>query len=229
MSDQLKVRMQDVLGNERARSRKDTLRYLIKECGFSKVGAATNPQQIEVFNALADRWGQQDRVADLLNTPGVKITSIEDNAMKDIQILVNDSAFTAAFLTALADKIHADNVAAGWWSDIKTGQSTLHTRNVPEMLCLIHSEISEAMEGHRKKLMDDKLAHRPMLQVELVDAMIRILDLAGSRMAIEREDDAAFSSDVNPIGDIFEEKRAFNANRADHKIANRVKDGGKAF
>lgn len=133
--------------------------------------------------------------------------------------------FTADFLTNLAHQIHAANVKAGWWSDIHTGHSTLHTRNVPEMLCLIHSEISEAMEGYRKDAMDDKLTHRPALQTELVDAMIRILDLAGSRMAIERENEVM----VHEFGTIFEEKRAYNAMRQDHKIENRAAAGGKAF
>lgn len=146
-------------------------------------------------------------------------------------IAVRDSSFIAAFLNALADKIHAENVAAGWWMDLETGQSILHTRNVPEMLCLIHSEISEAMEGHRKKLMDDKLPHRPMLQVELVDAVIRILDLAGSRMAIEREAgiETCDGYDHHPFGNIFEEKRAYNRTRPDHRRENRAKEGGKAF
>lgn len=139
--------------------------------------------------------------------------------------MTTDSAFTAAFLNALAEKIHADNVEAGWWTNVATGESILHSRNVPEMLMLIVSEIAEAMEGQRKNLMDDKLPHRPMLQVELVDAVIRILDLAGSRMAIERET----SIEEHGFGDIFEEKRSFNRDRADHKIENRVKAGGKAF
>lgn len=138
----------------------------------------------------------------------------------------DDTEFVAAFLSALANKIHADNVAAGWWSDPNTGESTLHTRNVPEMLCLIHSEISEAMESYRKgDRSDDKLIHRPGLQTELVDAMIRILDLAGSRMAIEFQQKVP----INFFGQIFEEKRAFNATRSDHQIENRLKPGGKAF
>lgn len=141
------------------------------------------------------------------------------------RILIEHPQFIAQFLTALAEKIHADNVAAGWWADMESGESVLHTRNVPEMLCLIHSEISEAMEGYRKKLMDDKLPHRPALQTELVDALIRILDLAGSRMAIEEQDGV----ELHPFGDIFEEKRAFNRERADHKLENRRKAGGKAF
>lgn len=145
--------------------------------------------------------------------------------MSYLDDLKHDPTFVASFLTALADNVHADNVKAGWWTDLKTGESTLETRNVPEMLMLIVSEVSEAMEGHRKGLMDDKLTHRPMLQTELVDAVIRILDLAGSLMAIERKN----NREVHAFGDIFGEKRAFNANRADHKIENRLKEGGKAF
>jgi len=48
-----------------------------------------------------------------------------------------------------------------------------------QMLALIHSEISEALEADRKDLMDDKLPHRKGLEVELADAAIRIFDMAG--------------------------------------------------
>lgn len=137
----------------------------------------------------------------------------------------NAANFTAQFLTNLAEQVHATNVKAGWWSDMHTGESTLHTRNVPEMLCLIHSEISEGMEGYRKDAMDDTLTHRPALQTELVDAMIRILDLAGSRMAIERDND----DEVHEFGTIFVEKRAYNAMRQDHRLERRKAAGGKAF
>ena len=41
-----------------------------------------------------------------------------------------------------------------WWIDLETGKPL--KRNVGELLCLVHSEVSEAMEGHRKNLMDDK-------------------------------------------------------------------------
>lgn len=136
----------------------------------------------------------------------------------DIEALVQNDQFVADFLSALADRIHADNVEAGWWTDIKTGEDLHGKRNVPEMLCLIHSEISEGMEGHRKKLMDDKLPHRPMLRVEMADAVIRILDLMGSQ-----------DNDEHPFGTLLQEKRNFNRHRADHKVENRLKDGGKAF
>ena len=40
----------------------------------------------------------------------------------------------------------------------------------------MHSELSEALEADRKDLLDDKLTHRKGLEVELADAVIRIMD-----------------------------------------------------
>lgn len=114
-------------------------------------------------------------------------------------------------LNHYATQCHAAN--AKWWQDIETGERI--DRNKGELLCLIHSEISEAMEGERKNLMDDKLPHRRMAEVELVDAMIRIFDYAG-----------AFGYDLDGA---FTEKMAFNATRADHTHAARAADGGKSF
>ena len=118
-------------------------------------------------------------------------------------------------INTLCAEIHADNVAAGWWTDHRTGASILETRNVGEILMLIVSEVAEAMEGHRKGLMDDKLPHRSMLEVELADAVIRIADLAGAK---------GFD-----LGGAIAEKRAFNASREDHKLENRMAPGGKAY
>lgn len=130
----------------------------------------------------------------------------------------HDPAFIAVFLTALADQVHADNVAVGWWTDLKTGQDLHGKRNIPEMLMLIVSEVSEAMEAHRKSLMDDKLPHRPGLRAEMADAVIRILDLMGS-----------MDNEVHPFGTIIEEKRKFNRERLDHKPEARLQKCGKAF
>lgn len=104
---------------------------------------------------------------------------------------------------------------AGWWTCIETGFDLRKSFNVAEKLCLIHSEVSEAMEGHRKDLQDDHLPHRQMIEVELADALIRICDLAG-----------AMKLDLG--GAVFE-KLAYNAQRADHKLENRQKAGGKAY
>ena len=101
----------------------------------------------------------------------------------------------------------------GWWTDIKTGEPL--ERNKGEMLCLIHSEISETMEGARKGIPDDHLPHRPMEEVELADAIIRIMDYAGGHGL--------------DVGGAMIEKLKYNISRADHQSENRVKDGGKEF
>jgi hypothetical protein len=117
----------------------------------------------------------------------------------------------AANLNTLASIIHIDN--RKWWEDLKTGERL--NRNVGEMLCLVHSEISEAMEAHRKNLMDDKLPHRSGVEVELADAIIRILDMADG-LGLD-------------IGGATMEKLAYNRTRADHKREARMAEGGKAY
>lgn len=123
----------------------------------------------------------------------------------------------AAALDDLCRIIHQRNIDAGWWKIDENGNTI--PRNVPEMLCLIHSEISEAMEGHRKNLQDDKLPQYPMLTVELIDALIREFDLLGYLMA---------QSGIS-TSEVFMAKTDFNAVRADHKPENRAKAGGKAY
>jgi NTP pyrophosphatase (non-canonical NTP hydrolase) len=105
--------------------------------------------------------------------------------------------------------------AATWWTDLKTGEDLRMANNVPEKLMLIVSELAEAMEGHRKNQMDDKLPHRPMVEVELADAVIRIFDLAGAK--------------GYDVAGAIVEKLAFNAQRADHKPESRLAEGGKAY
>jgi len=125
-------------------------------------------------------------------------------------------------LNDLSIIIHQRNVIAGWWTDIKTGETLLgqdkygrDRRNVPEMLCLIHSEVSEAMEGYRKKLPDDKLPQRSMFEVELADVLIRIFDLAGGHNL--------------DLGGAVLEKLEYNTKREDHKLENRKAGTGKTF
>jgi len=127
-------------------------------------------------------------------------------------------------LNNLQFSIHQANVLAGWWTDLSTSMdlseearqgTRLGKALVAEKLCLIHSEISEAMEGHRKNLRDDKLPHRLMLEVELADAVIRIMDLAG---ALELD-----------LAGAIAEKLSYNATREDHQIKNRKEVNGKSY
>ena len=147
----------------------------------------------------------------------------------------------AQSINKMVEDIHEANKLAGWYTNLKFQQAydlvneatpdLSHTEvvelletlgvkqynqfNVPEKLMLVVSEVAEAMEGYRKNLMDDKLPHRSMVEVELADVIIRVFDLAGA-MKLD-------------LGGAIEEKLNFNKIRPDHKIENRLKDNGKKF
>lgn len=106
------------------------------------------------------------------------------------------------------------NAANGWYTDPQTMRPKVE-RNFGELIALCHSELSEALEAHRKNLMDDKLPHRSGAEVELADCVIRIMDMC-----------VCMGFDL--AGALLE-KVEYNSNRADHKLENRIKDGGKKY
>lgn len=114
---------------------------------------------------------------------------------------------------------HTRSQEAGWWNDPVTGgdlsSSPYFGYVVGTKLALVHSETSEALEGHRKGKMDDHLPHRPAIEVELADAVIRIGDLAG-KLGLD-------------LGGAVVEKMGYNAQRADHKPGHRQAEGGKKY
>lgn len=79
-------------------------------------------------------------------------------------------------LNAAAARVHVANQK--WWVNPHTGERI--ERNPFEILALVHSELSEALEGERKSKMDDHLPTRKMAEVEMADTMIRLLDCAGA-------------------------------------------------
>lgn len=122
-----------------------------------------------------------------------------------------DDRLTAACINSIVSDIHLDNLNAGWWTDINTGEPL--ERNRGEMLMLIVTEIAEAMEGVRKGIPDDHLRHRLMEEVELADAVIRIFDYCGGHGL--------------DLGGAIVDKLNYNKHREDHKVSNRLKEGGK--
>ena len=116
-------------------------------------------------------------------------------------------------VSTLTDICHSASRNAGWWHDIKTGESL--KRNKGEMLMLMVSELAEAMEADRKSLQDDHLPQYDGVSVEMADCLIRICDFVGG-FGLKTAEAMA-------------DKIEYNANRADHKIENRLKDNGKKY
>lgn len=143
-----------------------------------------------------------------------------------------DLSEVASPVDYLVEICHGASARAGWWTvngidcarllrnadipaSLEAHAKWMRGLIVSQKLCLAHSEISEAMEGDRKGLQDDKLPQYPMVGVEIADAIIRLADLAGA-MGL-------------PLGEILAAKLAFNAQRPDHKKEAREAAGGKAY
>lgn len=111
----------------------------------------------------------------------------------------------------------------GWWTDLNTGEHLgcdypagerpTGSKAVGEQISLIHSEISEAYEGHRKGKTDEHCPEFTSLEAELADAMIRILDTAGG-MKLR-------------LAEAFAAKMEYNRTRPDHRPENRRMADGK--
>lgn len=147
---------------------------------------------------------------------------------------------TPDYLNTLSSAIYLQNCAVGWWDN--------PNRCLYECLQLVSTEVAEATEGARKDLMDDHLPHRKMEEVELADALIRVLDLGGCLGLQVREVviateliEADIYTDVvclictiaahrgYDIRAAMEEKLEYNRRRADHKRENRAQAHGKKF
>ena len=113
-------------------------------------------------------------------------------------------------LDTLAALCHAQNTK--WWVDVSGNRIA---RNKGELIALMHSELSEMLEGVRKSLQDNHLPQFTSEEVELADLLIRAFDYAGGHGL--------------RLGEAWKEKMKYNATREDHKHEARAQQHGKKF
>jgi len=131
----------------------------------------------------------------------------------DLPVLSEEEVIAYNGLNTAMDLAHRTAVNAGWYYNLTTGQEI--KRNFGEVLALMHSELSEALEAHRKSLKSDKLPNAMGEEEEFADCIIRIFDTA--------------RANGYDVAGAFILKNRFNQSREDHKLANRAQPGGKKF
>jgi hypothetical protein len=114
-------------------------------------------------------------------------------------------------LDMFAVRCHEAN--KNWWIDIDTFKPI--NRNVGELIALMHSELSEMLEGVRKNLQSEKIPGFTSEEEEWADSIIRHFDYAAGR-GIRAQ--AAFEAKMN-----------YNKYRKDHSLDHRRESGGKKF
>jgi len=79
----------------------------------------------------------------------------------------------AIWFSAMSELCHRNALEKGWWDE---------DRNNGECIALMHSELSEALEGLRKGPQpDEHVSAFSNVEVELADCIIRIMDLSQAR------------------------------------------------
>lgn len=137
---------------------------ICSECGASSGLASTKAKALDAWNTRSVRTSLiRDQISNILyneirTCEGVVI-GFEKSTNK-ISSLVQSSL---GEINQLQKEIHQVAIDKGWYEA---------ERSIPELLCLVHAEVSETLEAYRNHKGIDSIAY------ELADIVIRVLDMS---------------------------------------------------
>lgn len=127
---------------------------------------------------------------------------------------LEEAEFGARYLRMVCQFIHRLN--ANFYRDLTTGRPVEFSKELAGLkIALIHSEVSEMLEGVRKENKDEHLPSRMAEEVEAADAFIRLADYCAWRK-------------LDLAGAVVD-KLKYNTTREDHTNEARRAEGGKKF
>ena len=153
----LALLMNKLINEENPDSEEELERQRIEECIY------TQNLQAKVNQIIA---AEEKRLG---------VTPIPPGPYDEQQPAPTTQIFTRCF-ALLANHLHADNVKRGFWDESGVD------RNNGELIALMHSELSEALEALRhNNPPSDHIAEFSGVEEELADCIIRIMDMAAAR------------------------------------------------
>lgn len=178
----------------------------------------TNVQASHAYNPLLEAFSSENK-----HFPPNFTSKHADRLIRDVNPTFNREHYIEAQAPSIEEGVeallwtcHVLASLSGWWHNkVEDNKLELKQRNFGEVIALCHSELSEALEGGRKSLMSDKIPEFTAVEEEVADTLIRLADFAGALNL--------------RIGMAIIAKLKYNAQREDHKMDNRMADGGKKF
>lgn len=154
---------------------------------------------------LSEPWWYQEESDDYTNIirrgDNIFIIQLRSEELARRMVADHNASFLpggrpAPSINSLAAEIHRQAIIKGFWPEYDTGAPW----DVPKRISLMHSELSEALEAHRKdNPPDEHCPEHSSMAIEFADVVIRVLDTCAALKL--------------PIGEAIEAKMAYNRSR----------------